>query len=214
MPELDLIPVRYSGARSGRRWFFVGGAAYMALAILILGYRLHLDESISETQRYIESLEADIQRAEAERAQWMRLTTERSNLHQRLTILEGLRGGIAAKDMFMVVDRAIDERIWFRSWSFRRAGEVVDSQPGAVETGYFIVLPKSEPDAPERAWRLETHMEIFAESEDHSSLARFVRGLSQQPSIENARILNTRRQGNGESGRIGFELALLVRSER
>jgi hypothetical protein len=215
MSELDLIPVRYANSRHKRRWTVVFAALYAVVALCLFSFRIYLDRSIGSSQALIENLEVETMRLEGQRREWDALAAERAELEQRLSVLEGLRGGIAAKDMFSVVDSALDEEIWFRSWSFRRAGEIVDKEPNAVETGYFIVLPKEAPNDPERAWRLETHMEIGAESEDHTSLARFVRLLSERPEVENARILNTRREGNGadENDRIGFEIAVLVRSQ-
>lgn len=215
MPELDLIPVSYSGSRRTTRGTgTVLLLGYAAAIVLLVGVRLYLDSQIGENQSRIENLEVETQRAQQERAALARLERERSDLQQRLSVLEGLRGGIAAKDMFSVVDEAMDERVWFRHWSFRRAGEVVDRQPDAVETGYFIVLPQTAPDEPKRAWRLETHMEIAAEAEDHSSLALFVRKLAGQNEVENARILSTRQQRSEASKeqRVGFDLAVLVRS--
>jgi hypothetical protein len=115
--------------------------------------------------------------------------------------------------MFEVVDNALDERVWFRRWDFRRAGEIVETEKRGVETGYFIVLPKENPEDPPRAWRLQTHMEILAEAEDHSALGSFVRRLSQRPEIESARILNTKTRSAGDSARVEFELAIVVRSQ-
>ena len=214
MPELDLIPVSYSGGRRTRSTWTVVLAGYAVALVCLVGARLYLDGRIEENLGRIENLEVETQRAEEERAAAERLERERSDLQQQLSVLEGLRGGVAAKDMFSVVDAAIDERVWFRNWSFQRAGEVVERQPDAIETGYFIVLPRSAPDEPTRAWRLETHMEIGAEAEDHSSLALFVRKLAAQDEVENARILSTRQQSASPSdaARVGFDLAVLVRS--
>ena len=171
-----------------------------------------LDRRIEIYDHELQELRTEHARAEQQLKQLTELRSSRDALDQRVSLLEGLRGGVAAKQMFTIVDDAMEENIWFRQWSFRRAGEVVDEEPDAVETGYFIVLPQESKDGPRRAWRLETHMEILAEAADHSALARFVRRLAQRPEIESARILNTQNQGEAASGRVEFELAVLVRS--
>ena len=212
MSELDLIPARYQ-----RRLSFLARVRQVGTGVLVtlaalLGTRLVLDHRIAERGRQLEGLRVERARAEHERGERARLDSERRELGQRIAVLEGLRGGIAAKDMFAVVDDALDSNVWFRSWSFLREGEIVDQEPEAVETGYFIVLPPETTDAPRRAWRLRTHMEILAEAADHSALAGFVRRLSERPEIESARILNTQSPRSGAGGRVQFELAVVVRS--
>jgi Tfp pilus assembly protein PilN len=212
MFELDLVPVHYHRRRRMQNSLLRLALVYLVAVILLFGGRLAIDRSIARHGQEIETLRIERARAEQELQRLTELRKDREALAQRVSLLEGLRGGVAAKQMFTVVDDALEEEIWFRNWSFRRAGEVVDGEPQAVETGYFIVLPQESKDAPPRAWRFQTHMEIMAESSNHSSLARFVRRLSQQQEIESARILNTQSQGDAASGRVEFELAVLVRS--
>ncbi len=214
MSEIDLIPVPYRRRRRFAHWLLRGGGAYLGVLALLVGVRVLLGLAIEERTRQIEDLKLQRERAELEHERLIGLRAEQQDLSQRLAVLDGLRGGVEAKAMFTVLDRALDEDVWFRRWSFRRAGEIVEKKPEAVETGYFIVLPKTAEDEPERAWRLQTHMELSAESEDHASLARFVRILAEQREIENTRILSTRSQPESGDDRVDFELAIMVRSTR
>lgn len=214
MAELDLIPPGYLRRRRWRRWTLRSLAGYVALLLSLLGLRVFLADAAEEYQRETASLKIEHERAEEEHLRITQLRSEQADLNQRLVVLDGLRGGVAAKEMFVVVDRALDENVWFNRWSFRRAGQIVEEKPDTVETGYFIVLPQTSKDEPRRAWRLETHMEILAESQDHSDLAGFVSRLSEQEEIEATRILSTKSQGDASAGRVGFELAVLVRSGR
>lgn len=214
MTEIDLVPPRYHRSQMIRRWLLRSGIVYLGVLLTVLAARVVIASRTSDFDREIESLQVERARAELEQRRRTELDSEKRLLEQRLLVLDGLRGGIAAKRMFSVVDESLDESVWFRRWKFLRAGEIVDEGPGAVETGYFIVLPQESKDAPRRAWRLQTHMEILAQASDHAALASFVRELSKQPEIESARILNTKVRRRETSGRVDFELAVSVRSAR
>ena len=212
MPDLDLIPPRYRRTRVALRWLKGAGVALLLILATMGATRFSLEYLIRQQGEQIAELE--IQRAQAEQldARRAEIEQERMFLSQRIRALEGLRGGIAAKKMFQVVDEALGPDIWFKQWRFRRAGETVEASAQATETGYFIMLPQTEGDETKRAWRMRTHMEIVAEAANHGALARFTRRLSQAPEIESARILNTSGQREGQGERIDFELAILVRS--
>jgi Tfp pilus assembly protein PilN len=214
MSEIDLVPVRYHRRRSlqraATRLLLVCAVLLVAMASVraLLLHRIAVyDQEIEEIQEERAQVEQQERRIEG-------LTSERDMLAQRLAVLDGLRGGIEAKQLFRVIDDSLDSAVWFRRWSFRRAGEIVDEERQAVETGYFIVLPREAPDQPRRTWQFHTHMEITAEAEDHSALAGFVRRLSQQSEIESARILNTKARKSAEAGGVEFDLAVVVRSQR
>lgn len=212
MADLDLIPVRYKERRNAGIWFFRMVCGYGLIFVLLAGTQVYLKRAIADSDREIAVLNSEQAQIQAAATQKASLESRVQRLEQHVEVLDGLRGGISSKKMFEIVDAALDERVWFRRWDFRRAGEIVDEERKGVETGYFIVLPKENPDDPPRAWRLETHMEIVAEAENHSALSRFVRRLSQRPEIETARILNTQTRADGDGARVDFELAIVVRS--
>jgi cell division protein FtsB len=214
MSEIDLIPPRYRRRKAVWRWALRGAAVYGFVALALIGARGALSRSVQTEQSQLEQIQLERAQAESERARLDRLEAERTRLTQQLALLEGLRGGPAAKQIFTAVDSALDEQIWFRRWKFQRAGEVVENREKAGEAGYFTVLPRQAEGEPERAWRVATHMEISGEAADHSALARFVRRLGERGEIESARILNTRAQQLGGAEFVEFELAVVVRSAR
>ena len=157
-------------------------------------------------------LQAALARERSQQGQLEQLRQDRDAAQKRLMILTGLRGGIAAVDMFAVIDRAVDANVWFLDWRSRRAGELVENDPERVHTGYFIVLPLDKRDEREKAWLMETHMEIHAQARDHSSLAGFVRRLVEQVEIEEARVLSTSTRRQGQAEVVDFEIAVVVRT--
>jgi hypothetical protein len=161
-------------------------------------------------QREVDQLRVAKDDVLGQKARLEALRNETADLERRRAILSGLRGGVEAKRMFVVVDRALDGNVWFLSWTFRRAGELVEKVPETVDTGYFIVVPSGASKEPEKAWRLEAHMEIHARTLDHSTLAGFVRRLVEQPEIQDVRILKTRMHKYTTRQVVDFELAVIV----
>ena len=214
MREVDLVPPRYHRRRRARRWLLGLIIVSTVASAGIVGIRGLLVHRVLEYGRELETFEDAHARARLDEQELQRLRDEKATVGQRLAVLSGLRGGIAAKRMFQVVDDSLDANIWFRHWNFRRAGEIVNHEPKAVTTGYFIVLPRENSDEPERTWQFHTHMEITAAAESHSALAGFVRRLSRKPEIESARILNTKVRRNSKSDAVEFELAVVVRSSQ
>ena len=210
-PEIDLVPLRYRERLRLRRWLTV---IAIALGIAVLGIAASKG-ALLVLIRVEETKLAGLQDAQSEAArQKVRLEELRSKdreLTQQLALLEGLRGATPARRMFHAIDRSLDGSVWFRNWQFRRAGEFVESKPEGRVAGYFVVVPAASQDEPERAWRLETHMEIQAQATDHSALAAFVRRLVAQPEIEDVRILSTRVRDQNVHA-VEFELAVVVRN--
>ncbi len=214
MAEIDLVPAGYRRLLQLRSRLCRFGIVYAVTLVSLILAKAALGYGVRSMSDEIERLEEAQQLDRERRLRIAELDGQRSDARERLSILTGLRGGVAAVDMFRVVDRASDGNVWFRDWKFRRAGEVVEGGPEAVQTGYFLVVPleKQKKDEREKAWIMRTHMEIEAQSLDHSTLARFVRGLVAQPEIEEVRVLNTRVRQYLSSEVVDFEIAVVVRS--
>lgn len=215
MAELDLIPSDYRRLRALRSWLARAAVAYLALLAVLILCRAALAFGVSSRSAQLALLDIALAREQGQQAQLAALQQQRDAAQQNLRILEGLRGGVAAVEVFQVIDRAADPTVWFLDWKFRRAGEIVEKDAVGVQTGYFIVLPpesRAPNEARERGWLLQTHMQIHAQARDHSSLAGFVRRLVEQPEIAEARVLETSTARQGAAEVIDFELAVVVRT--
>ncbi len=210
--EIDLIPADYRAGLRLRHWGRRLGVAYLALALGIGGARVALAYEVRSREAEIERLAALQAAAREQRERVTALEGRKGEIERQLRLMEGLRGGIDAKRMFVAMARALDRNVWFLDWSFRRAGSLVDSEPEAVETGYFIVVPPRSKKERKKAWLLETHMEVQARAVDHSSLANFVSRLVEQPEIETVRVLRTRVRPYTTTEVVEFELAIVVRT--
>ncbi len=212
MAEVDLVPLAYRRVLAWRVLLLRFGLLYAVLVALLVSARLGLGFGARSMSRELEILEATRAQERVRRGRVVELAKQRDATRRRDAILSGLRGNVAAVDMFQVIDRASDGNVWFLDWTFRRAGEVVDRSPDAVETGYFLVVPLEDRDQRERAWVVHTHMEIRGRALDHSTLARFTRRLVEQPEIEQVRVLSTQMQTQASAEVVEYELAVVVRS--
>ena len=213
MSEIDLIPTEYRRTLRLRTWTLRFALGVAALVAALGTAKVGLSQAIRSEKREVDELRLAGRLALERREKLEAFSAEGAKIRRQLAILEQLREGIAAQQMFVVIDRALDGTVWFASWRFRRAGEVVERDPETVHAGHFIVVPQKGKDESEKVWRLRAHMEIRAQALDHSSLARFVRRLVEQPEIEEVRVLNTRVHPQATSALVDFELAVLVRTQ-
>jgi len=214
MAELDLVPSEYRRALWLRRWLRTLAVVEVALLLGLLTARVAVDAAASSRRRAIEEIHTAEQRVQAQRGQLEQLRGQQQVAERHLAILSGLRGGLSSDAVFLAVDRSFQDGIWFLDWTFRRAGQLVDDDPKAVQTGYFLVVPlEQEGHDAKRAWRLETHMEIRGQALDHTTLARFVDRLLDEPRIEAVRIVNTQSRAAAAVPVLDFELAVLVRTD-
>ena len=210
---MDLIPADYrryvQQLQLLHRWGLVIGVIIAASVILSVG----LKYLTTEYQKEIVVLEKKKAISSHQRGILQELEKDRDQLTKKREVLEKLRGGALAEDMFVNIDRALDRRnIWFKNWKFTRAGSITSEKPQGVNTGYFIVIPESERinQKEQEAWRIQTHMEVAGQATDHEALSSFVRRVLQQPQIGDVRILNTQKQVNADQAVIDFKLVIMV----
>ena len=192
MDDIDLIPTGYRNFI----WFqgkakllgtcivsMVAITAAIYTAILLTNDKIH--SKISELQKQQETTS---QQHEA----ITRFNENIQNLEHQLVLLNSLRSGTGASEMFTTIDRAmIDADVWFDTWEYQRVGSPVEQNVQSSKNGNLFILPAGNGSTTDTAWVIETHMTIKGQAKDHSALSRFVRRLSNQPEIHNIKILNT-----------------------
>ncbi|MEN8802551.1 MAG: hypothetical protein ABF297_11290 [Thiogranum sp.] len=212
---MDLIPQDYRDRLriSGlvKRFTFSAAGMLLLSALVYAAFGI----AISNDSKAIRALEKKKAITSQQRLVLERLQGEHRGMADKLAVLERLRGGAVAQDMFIAVDRALDgDSVWFTSWSFLRAGSAAPREPQTVNTGYFIVIPQGQGSDPQPAWQIKTHMEIKGQASDHAALSEFVRRLLDQSQIADVRVLNTRQHKYRQATVVDFELAVVVNSNR
>ena len=193
MNEIDLFPDELRKQLLFTRWFRFTGYTVVLLTILSVVAFVLLREASARIEEQIQYFQSQREITTANRRQLEQLNQQKSDLQQQLDLLGGLRSGASAEQMFLMIDRALPgPDVWLTNWKFRRAGTPIDQRQQAVSTGYFIVIPADNRNRPAETWQIETHMTIQGQALDHSAMSRFVLNLTQQPEIENVRIVNTR----------------------
>lgn len=211
MNEIDLFPEDLRRQLLFTRWFKLTGFTVVLLTLVSVVAFLLLREASTRIDEQIQFFQSQREITNANRRQLEQLTQQKSDLQQQLDLLGGLRSGASAEQMFLMIDRALPgPDVWLTNWKFRRAGTPVDANQQAVSTGYFIVIPADNQNKPAETWQIETHMTIQGQALDHSAMSRFVLNLTQQPEIENVRIVNTRSNQGKQVKLVDFSLDIVV----
>ncbi len=211
MNEIDLFPDDLRKQILFRRWLRQAGYSLGALSFAIVAAfawfkqaNAQIDEEIGHFQNQRAISTANRQRLE-------QLSQQKKDLQQQLDLLSGLRSGASAEQMFVMIDRALPgPDVWLTQWKFRRAGTPVEAAPSAVSTGYFIVIPADNQARKEETWKIETQMNIQGQALDHVAMSKFVLNLTQQPEIEDVRIVSTRQSEVNRHKVVDFSLDIVV----
>ena len=212
---MDLIPADYRRYVQQLQLLHRWGLIILVIIAASMLVSLGLKYMSTEYQKEIVVLEKKKAISSHQRGILQDLEKDRLLLTKKRQVLEKLRGGALAEDMFVNIDRALDGRnIWFKNWRFIRAGSMATEKPKGVNTGYFIVIPEADRTNQEEreAWKIETHMEVSGQATDHEALSSFVHRVLQQPQIGDVRILNTRQQPIADRTVVDFKLVIMVNS--
>jgi len=212
---MDLIPEDYK--RYLQQLYILQRWALLMFVLITISTSISfaLDYKTDEFQKEIVKLEQNKAISSQQRNVLQMLEKDNRKLQVKHNILQKLRGGAVAENMFVTIDRALaDNNVWFKNWSFERAGSKTSEQPKGVHTGYFIVIPESERTNKKQneAWKIQTHMEVDGGARDHEALSSFVRRLLQQPQIADVRILNTQQRTTADKTVVDFRLVITVDS--
>jgi len=212
---MDLIPEDYK--RYLQQLYILQRWALLMFVLITISTSISfaLDYKADEFQKEIVKLEQNKAISSQQRNVLQMLEKDNKKLQVKHNVLQKLRGGAVAENMFVTIDRALaDNNVWFKNWSFERAGSKTSEQPKGVHTGYFIVIPESERTNKKQneAWKIQTHMEVDGGARDHEALSSFVRRLLQQPQIADVRILNTQQRTTADKTVVDFRLVITVDS--
>lgn len=215
MNEIDLFPDDLRRRLLFNRWFRLSGYALVVLTALLVGAFVLLRAGNAKIDEQIRYFQSQREITNANRKQLEQLNQQKSNLKQQLDLLSGLRSGASAEQMFVMIDRSLPgPEVWLINWKFRRAGTPVEANQQAVNTGYFIVIPADNQAKREETWKIETHMNIQGQALDHVAMSKFVLNLTQQPEIENVRIVSSRQSEVNRTKVVDFSLDIVVSARR
>jgi len=211
MNEIDLFPEDLRKRLQFFRWFRLTGISILVLTLLMVAAFVLLREANAKIDQQIQQFQSQREITNANRVQLEQLNQQKKNLKQQLDLLSGLRSGASAEQMFVMIDRSLPgPEVWLTNWKFRRAGTPVENTRQAVNTGYFIVVPADNQSNKEETWKIETHMNIQGQALDHVAMSKFVLNLTQQPEIENVRIVSSRQTEVNRTKVVDFGLDIVV----
>lgn len=212
MNEIDLFPDDLRKRLLFTRWFKLSGFLVVLMSALLVAAFFMLREANARIDQEIQYFQSQREITNSNRQQLEILNQQKKDLQQQLDLLSGLRSGASAEQMFVMIDRALPgPDVWLTNWKFRRAGTPVEERQEAVSTGYFIVIPAgTESNQKEETWKIETHMNIQGQALDHVAMSKFVINLTQQPEIEDVRIVSSRQSEVNQTKVVDFSLDIVV----
>lgn len=213
MSEVDLIPTDFRNSQRLMERLKASAIGYLVLVILLLIAKFMLGYNLKNEQHRIDTLKSEENSILQQRQIYDQLQVQQSRLEKYLEILSTLRGGPKAEQMFVVIDRAINEAVWITNWKFFRAGEKTTPQPKNQRVGYFVVVPKEE-EVSEEQWNNEIRMEIAGQALSHSALADFVNTLQDQPEIIEVKLQSTSEKPYMTDYAISYQIFVRVGSLR
>ncbi len=190
--EMDLIPASYRERQKIQHWCHLFLMVFVVICLLIVMGRFSLANKVEKTLLIVSKLQKDKSFNLQQQQTYNELLVTERVLQKNLEILSGLRGGPSVRHIFTVIDRVMNDSVWFEEWSFQRAGEMTEVKPHTVQTGYFIIIEQEgSNNKKKQAWKLNTHMDIRGQAKDHSSFSHFVSELINQPEIEDVKVIST-----------------------
>lgn len=213
--EIDLIPASYRERIQIQQWCHLFIVALVIVILLTTFFRVSLTSKTKIIQNSIATLHQDKSFNLQQQQTYNDLLAVEKKLNKNLEILHGLQGGSPVRETLIVIDRVLNDNIWFLNWSFKRAGEIVNLPPETVETGYFIIIPQENTSTgKQQTWRLETHMEIKGQARDHSSFSVFVNDLLNQSEIHDVKIINTQIRQHAGAHVVDFNIVIVINNQQ
>ena len=211
MDEIDLIPSHYRERVVKLRLLKIFGFIFLCFVLLTSVAYGALEYVNRGTKVEISKLSKIKEITSLQREELRLLKLEKKKLDYQWALLDGLRTAVAAEDLFIAIDNAIqDVDVWFSSMMFQR-NEVEIEEKNIVHAGYFFIVT---PNDKEQSLAIGTKMHIKGEALNHSSLSTFVNNLIDQSEILDAKVLETSSGNNRNSNIVKFNLSITVNLER
>ncbi len=210
MNEIDLIPSTYREKIIKLQTLNIFGLIILCL-VLSTGIAYGALEYVKRgTDLEISKLSKIKEITSLQREELRNLKLEKEYLDYQWVLLNGLRTAVAAEDLFVAIDKALQGvDVWFSGMKFQR-NEVEIEKGNTIHTGYFIITTPSDDD---QSLAIGTTMVIKGEALNHSALSSFVNNLIDQSEILDANVLETTSGKNNNSSAVKFNLSITVNLE-
>ena len=155
MDDIDLIPTDYRNFI-----WFQGKAKLLGTSIVsMIAITAVIYTAMQLTNGKIHSKITELQkRQETTSQQHEAITRFNENIHNleyQLVLLNSLRSGTGAPEMFTTIDRAMtDADVWFDTWEYQRVGSPVEQNVQSSKNGNLFILPASNGTTADTAWEI------------------------------------------------------------
>lgn len=213
MADMDLIPKEY------RYWLWqVSTLKNFAVGVcvvgaILVGLSFYWGEQAGQINSGMSQLQNKMAVTRSQREKLESLVERKTELEHQWKLLDGLRGGTTVESILTVIDSTLHEDdVWFLDWKFNRAGQAVKVPKDTVETGYFIVVPRSDANknSPPETWEIQTHITINGQARDHAAFSGFVQRLISRPEIAEVKVVKTTLKQIKKVKIVDFNIVVLI----
>lgn len=200
MADIDMIPRSYREGLRVRRTLAAYGAALGLLLVAGLGTSAFVRWRLALETPRLEQARAGTLQADALRTRLTHAQLRKDGLAEGVAALAALRGAGEAEALARLLDRALNERVWFERLRFSRSQEQLQPAPSPLppEAAQVQVQVRAQ------AWRLGSHLEIDGRALDNAAMTSFLAQLAADPALANVRFLNSSMQTAEEGGAVAF----------
>jgi len=206
MADIDMIPRSYREGLRARRTLAAYGAALALLlvtgggAAAVLRWRLAVETPQLAGQR------TSTTQAEAMRNMVNLAQQNKAALADDVAAMRTLRGTGEVALLAKVLERALNDKVWFEQLRFARTQELVQAAPGAP-LAPDTVQGRAAQGVPAQAWRMGSQVEIDGRALDNAAMTAFLGALAAEPALAKVRFLNSSTASADDGGAVTFNVS-------
>jgi Tfp pilus assembly protein PilN len=205
MADIDMIPRSYREGLRVRRTLAAYGAALGLLLVAGGGASALLRWRLAVETPQLEQARAGSVRGAALLAQLAGAQTRKDSLLEGVGALEALRGAGEVDGLARLLEKTLNDKLWFEQLRFARSQELLQAPPSPLPPG--AVQMRTPGSGAVQAWRLGSHVEIDGRALDNAAMTAFLAALAADPALGNVRFLNSSTQAADEGGAVAFKAA-------
>ena len=207
MKEFDLIPETYRIYIWKVKVVKESLLIMVGVLLIIIATYSAIVHATQSTNAKIEKLTIVKEVTSKKQEELSKLQLVKKDLDSKWDLLNGLRSTPSPEDIFYSIDNALkDLDLWFTNLKYERT-EYISEEDSFINTGYFVILSA---DNNKNTLSIGTKLLISGGAANHSTLSTFVKNLLAQPSVHNAKVLETSTQHVQKMAHINYVIEIII----
>lgn len=207
MSEFNLIPLEYQNKIRLRRDIIKFAYVYAAIIVIALLAFIWMSSDIRQFKEKLNTVKSNQFSQQLINAQIKVLGHKQDKLQNRYRALNRLSSGLTVMQLMQSFDRALNYQIKFSSFEYIR-NQVSSSLQNRINSKQLIGSRAVNKDNNEYS-----SIRVHGSSNNHASMAQFMRSLGQQSEVLNVDLLSSKALQSQEGDKIVFELLVFINND-